>query len=117
MSLSMRSRQSDTAPGFIKPTVGTQAVQTAIRVQVNGQYVRALIVRALKLPDCLVLLSKPCIDDGDVFAQALFAAERAFRRLYRQYRPALKLIAGADSLQLTARMPRKRIMRLAATMD
>jgi hypothetical protein len=78
MSLSMRSRQSDTAPGFIKPTVGTQAVQTAIRVQVNGQYVRALIVRALKLPDCLVLLSKPCIDDGDVVCAGAVCSRESF---------------------------------------
>jgi hypothetical protein len=63
VSLSMRSWQSDTAPEFVKPRIGTQAVQAAVCVQINRQYVRALIVRALKPPECLVLLSKPCIDD------------------------------------------------------
>jgi hypothetical protein len=50
-------------------------------------------------------------------AQTLVAAEIALRCLHRQYRPALKLVVAADSLQLAARMPRKRIMRLEDTMD
>jgi hypothetical protein len=90
---------------------------TAIRVQVNGQYVRALIVRALKAPECLVFLSKPCIDDGDVVCAGAVCSRESSPSSLRQYRAALKLVVAADSLQLTARMPRKQIMRLEATMD
>jgi hypothetical protein len=78
MSLSMRSRQSDTVLEFIKPRIGTEAVQAAVRVQVNGQYLRALIVRALKPPDCLVFLAKPCIDDGDVVCAGALCSRESF---------------------------------------
>jgi hypothetical protein len=62
----VKGRQPDGLAEFLKSRIGTQDVQTTIRVQVDCQQIRAGIIGAIEPLEGFVLLAKPRIDQCDI---------------------------------------------------